>query len=152
MEVGGGGRYDHLIGRFGRNIPSTGFALNVDRLFRGLALSIEPAEAGRLDVLVVASPTSAIKGFAVARMLRQSHQRVAQQIIAASGKNLIAAAEDAGVQEDTRVVVIVEGEGRNDQVMVAERLNGRFSFSKSTTSIDQMARDMRRRSAPKRKP
>lgn len=36
VELGGGGRYDHLIGRFGRNIPSTGFALNVDRLFRGL--------------------------------------------------------------------------------------------------------------------
>lgn len=36
VELGGGGRYDHLIGRFGRNTPSTGFALNVDRLFRGL--------------------------------------------------------------------------------------------------------------------
>lgn len=36
VELGGGGRYDHLIGRFGRNMPSTGFALNVDRLFRGL--------------------------------------------------------------------------------------------------------------------
>ena len=36
VELGGGGRYDHLIGRFGRNVPSTGFALNVDRLFRGL--------------------------------------------------------------------------------------------------------------------
>lgn len=36
VELGGGGRYDHLIGRFGRNIPSTGFALNVDRLFRAL--------------------------------------------------------------------------------------------------------------------
>ena len=36
VELGGGGRYDHLIGRFGRNIPSTGFALNVDRLFQGI--------------------------------------------------------------------------------------------------------------------
>jgi len=36
VELGGGGRYDHLIGRFGRNIPSTGFALNVDRLFQAL--------------------------------------------------------------------------------------------------------------------
>ncbi|ALA60166.1 ATP phosphoribosyltransferase regulatory subunit [Nitrospira moscoviensis] len=39
VELGGGGRYDHLIGRFGRDIPSTGFALNVDRLFRGLDLA-----------------------------------------------------------------------------------------------------------------
>jgi len=39
VELGGGGRYNHLIGRFGRNLPSTGFALNVDRLFRGVGLT-----------------------------------------------------------------------------------------------------------------
>jgi ATP phosphoribosyltransferase regulatory subunit len=39
VELGGGGRYDHLIGRFGRNVPSTGFALNVDRLFQGIGFS-----------------------------------------------------------------------------------------------------------------
>jgi ATP phosphoribosyltransferase regulatory subunit len=33
-EVGGGGRYDHLIGRFGREIPSTGFAFDLDRLLQ----------------------------------------------------------------------------------------------------------------------
>jgi ATP phosphoribosyltransferase regulatory subunit len=33
-ELGGGGRYDHLIGRFGRELPSTGFAFDVDRLFQ----------------------------------------------------------------------------------------------------------------------
>ncbi len=35
-ELGGGGRYDHLMGRFGRTAASTGFALDVDRLFRAL--------------------------------------------------------------------------------------------------------------------
>ncbi len=39
VELGGGGRYNHLIGQFGRNLPSTGFALNVDRVFRGLSVS-----------------------------------------------------------------------------------------------------------------
>ena len=46
VELGGGGRYDHLIGRFGRNIPSTGFALNVDRLFRGLQAQSAQGMAG----------------------------------------------------------------------------------------------------------
>ena len=41
VELGGGGRYNHLIGRFGRDLPSTGFALSVDRLFQGLDLSGE---------------------------------------------------------------------------------------------------------------
>jgi ATP phosphoribosyltransferase regulatory subunit HisZ len=30
--IGGGGRYDDLLGRFGRPLPAVGFALGVDRL------------------------------------------------------------------------------------------------------------------------
>jgi ATP phosphoribosyltransferase regulatory subunit len=32
MPLGGGGRYDDLLGRFGRSLPAVGFALHVDRL------------------------------------------------------------------------------------------------------------------------
>jgi len=35
--LGGGGRYDDLIGRFGRPLPAAGFALHVDRLHLALA-------------------------------------------------------------------------------------------------------------------
>jgi ATP phosphoribosyltransferase regulatory subunit len=35
--LGGGGRYDDLLGRFGRDMPAVGFALNVDRLHLALA-------------------------------------------------------------------------------------------------------------------
>ncbi len=41
-EVGGGGRYDHLIGRFGREVPSTGFAFDLDRL-----LQLRAVQSGR---------------------------------------------------------------------------------------------------------
>ena len=30
--IGGGGRYDELLSRFGRSLPAVGFALGVDRL------------------------------------------------------------------------------------------------------------------------
>jgi ATP phosphoribosyltransferase regulatory subunit HisZ len=30
--LGGGGRYDDLLGRFGRELPACGWALNVERL------------------------------------------------------------------------------------------------------------------------
>ena len=33
-EIGGGGRYDHLIGRFGREVPATGFAFDLDSLLQ----------------------------------------------------------------------------------------------------------------------
>ena len=35
--LGGGGRYDDLLGRFGRPMPAVGFALHVDRLHLALA-------------------------------------------------------------------------------------------------------------------
>jgi ATP phosphoribosyltransferase regulatory subunit len=41
-EVGGGGRYDRLIGRFGREVPSTGFAFDVDGL-----LELRARQAGK---------------------------------------------------------------------------------------------------------
>jgi len=35
--IGGGGRYDDLLGHFGRRLPAVGFALGVDRLHMALA-------------------------------------------------------------------------------------------------------------------
>ena len=35
--LGGGGRYDNLLGRFGRPLPAVGFAVGVDRLHAALA-------------------------------------------------------------------------------------------------------------------
>jgi ATP phosphoribosyltransferase regulatory subunit len=35
--LGGGGRYDDLLGRFGRSLPAVGFAIGVDRLHAALA-------------------------------------------------------------------------------------------------------------------
>ncbi len=32
VPLGSGGRYDELLGRFGRPLPAVGFALNVERL------------------------------------------------------------------------------------------------------------------------
>ena len=37
QPLGGGGRYDDLLGRFGRPLPAVGFALGVDRLHLALA-------------------------------------------------------------------------------------------------------------------
>ena len=45
-EVGGGGRYDHLIGRFGRELTATGFALDLDCLLQ-LSAARPPAVSPR---------------------------------------------------------------------------------------------------------
>ena len=44
MPIGSGGRYDELLGRFGRALPAVGFALNVERVH--IALTAEERDAG----------------------------------------------------------------------------------------------------------
>lgn len=67
-ELGGGGRYDHLMGRFGRQAASTGFALDVDRLFRAIDLSGDVSPAHPVGVT-----TDRAKGVSVhTRMRRRS--------------------------------------------------------------------------------
>jgi histidyl-tRNA synthetase len=46
-SVGGGGRYDGLVGRFrGKNVPATGFSIGVSRLFAALKAVSSPIVAG----------------------------------------------------------------------------------------------------------
>lgn len=52
VELGGGGRYDHLIGRFGSPMPSTGFALDIDRLFRATESHSKCHDQAREDYLM----------------------------------------------------------------------------------------------------
>jgi ATP phosphoribosyltransferase regulatory subunit len=52
--IGGGGRYDELLGRFGRKLPAVGFALGVDRLH--IALAGEERGTGAL-ALAAPNPT-----------------------------------------------------------------------------------------------
>jgi ATP phosphoribosyltransferase regulatory subunit len=52
--IGGGGRYDELLGRFGRRLPAVGFALGIDRLH--LALAGEERGTGALLASTLGAP------------------------------------------------------------------------------------------------
>jgi ATP phosphoribosyltransferase regulatory subunit len=119
VELGGGGRYDHLIGRFGRDVPSTGFALNVDRLFRGLGHASPTPHKASAEVCMVAARASAHRLMALAHRLRQANHRVLQQTSALSGKGLIDAAVEAGRQHQAETVVVVDDrQTKKDDVLV----------------------------------
>ena len=48
-SVGGGGRYDGLVGRFrGENVPATGFSIGVSRLFAALKAVSSPIVEGAI--------------------------------------------------------------------------------------------------------
>ncbi len=69
-ELGGGGRYNHLIGRFGRDLPSTGFALDIDRVFNALDGGGEERMPEEQRVLVAAPVSQFKQAFGVSQLLR----------------------------------------------------------------------------------
>src|SRR5262249_35640340 len=123
-ELGGGGRYDHLIGRFGRNLPSTGFALDVDRLFRTLDQR-RIQSWSQADVLLAAPGRLMQRLFDVAKLLRDAGLRVVQRSIGESG----ARATSHMLEEGTRlmasaVVVLGVGGMAPDEALVLTEFSG----------------------------
>ena len=98
-ELGGGGRYDHLIGRFGRPLPSTGFALDVDRLFRTIEFPEEGSALARVDYLVAAPSRATRRLTTVAAQLRRICARIVQQTMKGSDAALVSAAVTAGLAQ-----------------------------------------------------
>jgi ATP phosphoribosyltransferase len=74
VPLGGGGRYDDLLGKFGAPAPAAGFALGLERVHIALTQQggVAPAEAP--DVLVAGSPLPALT--AAAARLRAGGLRI----------------------------------------------------------------------------
>ncbi len=109
-ELGGGGRYNHLIGRFGRDLPSTGFAFDVDRLFRAM----ECLEGGGLprsgvDFLIAAPMARSDRLFQVSQMLRNAGFRVVQRVSRATGSTGIRSLVEEGRTLGASVVAMLAG-------------------------------------------
>ncbi|OQW42641.1 MAG: hypothetical protein A4C66_09225 [Nitrospira sp. HN-bin3] len=121
VELGGGGRYNHLIGRFGRDLPSTGFGLNVDRLFRSLNLSgaMKPLES---PILVIGPTNRSHELISISQELRQAGLRVLQRSIAASGHNLIRMAADVARESEVSTTIVVGADrSKEDHVLLLPR-------------------------------
>ncbi len=88
-----GGRYDHLVGQFGPECPSVGFALGVDRLMAALG---EDSSAQHLpDVLVAYSDDPAC--LAALSQLRAAGRRVEMDVLCRDSAALLAYAEARGI-------------------------------------------------------
>ncbi|HLF85478.1 MAG TPA: ATP phosphoribosyltransferase regulatory subunit [Nitrospiria bacterium] len=77
-ELGGGGRYDNLIGGFGFDCPSTGFALNLERLQILLDKIRIGVEYKSVDLIITNGECTSGELFRVAQRLRDNGSRVIQ--------------------------------------------------------------------------
>ena len=69
-EIGGGGRYNHLVGRFGQDRPAIGFGLDLDRMFSALERGGHAGNNGLAPVLLLASASQSRESFLLAQTLR----------------------------------------------------------------------------------
>ncbi len=72
VELGGGGRYDDLVGRFGHPMDAIGFALDVERVMEAQLRAQGPVESAALDYRVVAAQSVS----APVRQLREAGLQV----------------------------------------------------------------------------
>jgi len=142
-ELGGGGRYDHLIGRFGRPLPSTGFGLDIDRLFRTVKFPEEGSVSGGVDYLVVAPRRATRLLMAVAAQLRRTQSRVAQQTVKGSDAALVSTAVKAGLAQQAGAVVVVGAPGMgHDEVLVLDRFGARVP-GRQFGNLSRLSRKMK---------
>ena len=121
-ELGGGGRYDHLIGRFGRNLPSTGFALDVDHIFKAVEFP-QATEAARLEYVVAGPRRSARAVIELAKKLRQGRRRVVQLLVKGTEQTLISNALTAAQAQGAAALIVVGAPGMDqDHVALYEKL------------------------------
>jgi ATP phosphoribosyltransferase regulatory subunit len=141
-ELGGGGRYDHLIGQFGRPLPSTGFGLDVDRLFRTVEFPEEGLASARVDYLVAAPRRASRLLTSVSAQLRRTRSRVVQQAMKGSDAALLSAAVAAGLAQQAAAVVVVGAQGMgHDDVLVVESLAAHI-HSRRTGNLGRLLKKM----------
>jgi ATP phosphoribosyltransferase regulatory subunit len=123
--LGGGGRYDGLLGKFGYDCPSTGFAFDLERLYHAL----NPVSRGTqnlLDFLIANSSSQSVRAFQLAKALREKGYRVALRTWEGDLKETIRYARGVGIKK----VLLLEGqEGAPDQVALLDgRAGSRRQF------------------------
>ncbi|MFM8552491.1 MAG: ATP phosphoribosyltransferase regulatory subunit, partial [Nitrospiraceae bacterium] len=125
-ELGGGGRYTNLIGRFGRDLPSTGFAFDVDRLFQALERQGRGALPARGVVLVSAQANHVRRLFQVAGRLRDAGLSVVHGALRSSAGDRSQAVVAEARRLGAASAVLVGLPGRpSDEALVLTGLAGR---------------------------
>lgn len=120
-ELGGGGRYNHLVGRFGRDLPSTGFAFDMDRLFQAMEAGGNGYVRPAVDFFLSAPARAGDRVFRAAQTLRAAGYCVVQGVLPDTGAAGLRAAAQEGRALRASVVAVVglPAAGADDAVVIA---------------------------------
>ncbi len=112
-ELGGGGRYNHLLEKYGKASPSTGFALYIERIQSVL----DRARSGQscqnwVDFVILHRSKSTKEAIALTSQLREAGFRVIRR---KDGKidDMDAIRAEAREQKIQQIMVLPDGSGKN---------------------------------------
>lgn len=106
--LGGGGRYDGLVGKYGRPEPATGFAFGVDELLRELAgPGSTDRRGGRPGYLVLGLPGGEARAYERAAALRSGGEEAELEML----ERPLSEALDYARQRRVATVLVVDAGG-----------------------------------------
>ena len=102
----GGGRYDTLIGNFGKDLSAVGIAISTPRVLSALVRQKKQIDTPRIDALMVMRPDFAAS-YRVAQALRGAGYNIENYYADASGEAALSFAQSRGVE----AIVTAEPDG-----------------------------------------
>jgi ATP phosphoribosyltransferase regulatory subunit len=120
-SVAGGGRYDHMLGRFGFECPAVGFAFDVARVLAVMETQGVAVELAGPDFFIIDFTREKTAALSLARRLRDGGASVARDIISRGLDESIAYARAQRVRH-----VLVVGSPRTgaDQLLAVDLVGG----------------------------
>ena len=114
-EICGGGRYDHLIGRFGEECPSTGFAIDIEKLQMALERQGTLRSPVQVDFLIMDFKPDKRDALRIAKELRRRGYRVARDIIRRDLAGSLAYARRMGIARG--IILGANGLGHHEALL-----------------------------------
>jgi len=131
-EIGGGGRYNHLVGRFGPDLPAIGLGLDLDRVFSALERGGQVSGNGLKPVLLFASSHQTEESFALAQQLRGVGVCVIEETIKGSPKSALASMTTVARRRGMPCAIIFEEKKSTPQSVLM------IEFSSSSQKTQQI--------------
>ena len=138
-ELGGGGRYNSLIGRFGRDLPSTGFAFDVDRLFQALERRGHGAPRQSGPVLLSAPTHQVRRLFQLSGLLRTAGIAVVHGALRPNSPRRLQAVAEEGRRLGASSAALIGLAGQPaDEVLVLAGLAGTRPLRRQRMALKEL--------------
>lgn len=131
-EIGGGGRYNHLVGRFGRDLPAIGLGLDLDRVFSALERGGQVGSNGLKPVLIFTFPHQTEESFTLAQLLRGVGVCVIEEIIEGPLKSALAWVTTVARRREMPCAILFEEKKSPPQSVLLLEFSSSFQKTRQT--------------------